>query len=383
MLENGFGEHNIQGIGDKHIPLIHNVMNTDIVVGISDRATDQLNVLFNTRRRPRPTWLAAACAPRASSALSTRSASRASATSSPRSRWPSTPASAPTTSIVTVATDGAAMYAHRARQGSSARDFPGGFDASRRRRPSARAPAWAPATDHAARADRGRSATDLQPRLLHLGRAAGRPARRVRGAPRPGFWRELRAIAAGLGRDDRGVQRARRRRWPGDDRCCAAVAPAGGRDGAADRVRLRRLRVSRSPPTTVVAALPARRPGDDIDHVLRRVSTPRASAGRPGTEAEPVRPLPDAASTPTTWPGPQAGPTPLRRLVERARRRGRRRRRPRASGHAVRRARPPRRRLGLGEAGGVWVKDETGNVSRLAQGAPPHGVAARAARCAG
>ena len=29
MLENGFGEHNIQGIGDKHIPLIHNVMNTD------------------------------------------------------------------------------------------------------------------------------------------------------------------------------------------------------------------------------------------------------------------------------------------------------------------------------------------------------------------
>ena len=33
MLENGFGEHNIQGIGDKHIPLIHNVMNTDVVVG--------------------------------------------------------------------------------------------------------------------------------------------------------------------------------------------------------------------------------------------------------------------------------------------------------------------------------------------------------------
>ena len=30
MLFNGFGEHNIQGIGDKHIPLIHNVMNTDL-----------------------------------------------------------------------------------------------------------------------------------------------------------------------------------------------------------------------------------------------------------------------------------------------------------------------------------------------------------------
>ncbi len=48
MLENGFGEHNIQGIGDKHIPLIHNVMNTDVVVAISDRATDDLDVLFNT-----------------------------------------------------------------------------------------------------------------------------------------------------------------------------------------------------------------------------------------------------------------------------------------------------------------------------------------------
>jgi cysteine synthase len=48
MLENGFGEHNIQGIGDKHIPLIHNVMNTDVVCAISDRATDDLDVLFNT-----------------------------------------------------------------------------------------------------------------------------------------------------------------------------------------------------------------------------------------------------------------------------------------------------------------------------------------------
>jgi cysteine synthase len=48
MLRNGFGEHNIQGIGDKHIPLIHNVMNTDVVVDVSDAATDRLNVLFNT-----------------------------------------------------------------------------------------------------------------------------------------------------------------------------------------------------------------------------------------------------------------------------------------------------------------------------------------------
>ncbi len=48
LLYNGFGEHNIQGIGDKHVPLIHNVMNTDVVIGVSDRATDRLAVLFNT-----------------------------------------------------------------------------------------------------------------------------------------------------------------------------------------------------------------------------------------------------------------------------------------------------------------------------------------------
>ena len=48
LLCNGFGEHNIQGIGDKHIPFIHNVMNTDMVVGVSDHATDTLFVLFNS-----------------------------------------------------------------------------------------------------------------------------------------------------------------------------------------------------------------------------------------------------------------------------------------------------------------------------------------------
>jgi len=49
MLYNGYGEHNIQGIGDKHIPLIHNVLNTDRVIAISDQATDGLNLVFNTK----------------------------------------------------------------------------------------------------------------------------------------------------------------------------------------------------------------------------------------------------------------------------------------------------------------------------------------------
>ena len=48
LLRNGYGEHNIQGIGDKHVPLIHNVLNTDFVVGVTDQASDHLNLLFNT-----------------------------------------------------------------------------------------------------------------------------------------------------------------------------------------------------------------------------------------------------------------------------------------------------------------------------------------------
>lgn len=48
MLINGYGEHNIQGIGDKHIPLIHNVMSTDYAIAVSDHATDGLMQVFNS-----------------------------------------------------------------------------------------------------------------------------------------------------------------------------------------------------------------------------------------------------------------------------------------------------------------------------------------------
>jgi cysteine synthase len=47
MLLNGFGEHRIEGIGDKHIPWIHNVKNTDMVIAIDDEATIALLRLFN------------------------------------------------------------------------------------------------------------------------------------------------------------------------------------------------------------------------------------------------------------------------------------------------------------------------------------------------
>jgi hypothetical protein len=47
ILYNGFGEHRIEGIGDKHIPWIHNVKNTDVAIGLDDEATMSIIRLFN------------------------------------------------------------------------------------------------------------------------------------------------------------------------------------------------------------------------------------------------------------------------------------------------------------------------------------------------
>ncbi len=47
LLENGFGDHRIEGIGDKHVPWIHNVKNTDMVIDIDDDDSQNLLRLFN------------------------------------------------------------------------------------------------------------------------------------------------------------------------------------------------------------------------------------------------------------------------------------------------------------------------------------------------
>jgi cysteine synthase len=49
LLANGFGAHRIEGIGDKHVPWIHNVKNTDVVVAIDDNAVVNLARLFNEK----------------------------------------------------------------------------------------------------------------------------------------------------------------------------------------------------------------------------------------------------------------------------------------------------------------------------------------------
>ena len=47
LLENGFGSHRIEGIGDKHVPWIHNVRNTDAIVAVDDEQCLSLMRLFN------------------------------------------------------------------------------------------------------------------------------------------------------------------------------------------------------------------------------------------------------------------------------------------------------------------------------------------------
>lgn len=49
LLMNGFGGHRIEGIGDKHVPWVHNVRNTDGVAAIDDEDCMRLLRLFNEK----------------------------------------------------------------------------------------------------------------------------------------------------------------------------------------------------------------------------------------------------------------------------------------------------------------------------------------------
>jgi len=126
LLRNGFGEHNIQGIGDKHVPLIHNVMNTDVVADVSDRDTDALNVLFNSAEgraflRERGVDDATIAALDSFGLSSIANVVAAIKTAKALGLGSDDV-------IVTVATDGAAMYRTEVDK-VLARDFPNGFGA--------------------------------------------------------------------------------------------------------------------------------------------------------------------------------------------------------------------------------------------------------------
>jgi cysteine synthase len=47
LLMNGFGGHRIEGIGDKHVPWVHNVRNTDAIAAIDDEDCMRILRLFN------------------------------------------------------------------------------------------------------------------------------------------------------------------------------------------------------------------------------------------------------------------------------------------------------------------------------------------------
>ena len=127
MLYNGYGAHNIQGIGDKHLPLIQNVMNSDVVAGVSDASCDALDVLFNSdvgreylaKRRGLDPKLVAQLENFGLSSIANMLAAIKTARYYDLTE---------NDVIVTVATDGAEMYGSE-REKAVARDFPGGFDA--------------------------------------------------------------------------------------------------------------------------------------------------------------------------------------------------------------------------------------------------------------
>ncbi len=125
MLYNGFGEHNIQGIGDKHVPLIHNVTNTDLVVGISDRSTDSLDLLFNSPAGKR-LLVERGVAPELVDMLvdmGYSSIANMLASITAAKVW----GLGVDDVVITVATDGSDLY-DAEREEFIARNFPGGFD---------------------------------------------------------------------------------------------------------------------------------------------------------------------------------------------------------------------------------------------------------------
>lgn len=50
LLQNGFGDHRIEGIGDKHVPWVHDCKETDFVIAVDDEVPMRLLRLFNEPR---------------------------------------------------------------------------------------------------------------------------------------------------------------------------------------------------------------------------------------------------------------------------------------------------------------------------------------------
>ncbi len=191
LLYNGFGEHNIQGIGDKHVPLIHNVLATDVVTAISDAASDSLGLLFNSEagrrylagRRGVPAAMIEALGHLGLSSICNVLAAVKTA------RYFDLGAE---DIVITVATDGAAMYASEWPP-IRARRFAGGFDEVAAGEAFGRYMLGA-ATDHYRELDRRE-----RERIFNLGyftwvEQQGIPVEEFTARRKAEFWRGLRAV---------------------------------------------------------------------------------------------------------------------------------------------------------------------------------------------
>jgi len=193
-----------RGIGDKHVPWIHNVRNTDLVAAVDDEATVRLLRLFNEPAAtsccsragfPRRPWRGCRCLASRASATSWRR-SRRRATSSSTRRTSCSPAS-PTPPTSTV------------RAWPSSRPS-GGV----RRRHGARRPRAVPARHH----HRSRPRAHLPERkALHNLKyftwveQQGRTVAELDRLWSATVLGRARGLAAGVGRRDRGLQRRERR----------------------------------------------------------------------------------------------------------------------------------------------------------------------------
>ena len=342
LLENGFGEHNIQGIGDKHVPLIHNVMNTDVVVAVSDRATDELDVLFNTdagraylveRRgvdaevvdRLRHFGFSSIC--NVLSAIKTAKLLGL----------------GPDDAVITIATDGAGLYGSE-RAKTLAGRFGGTFGDVDAAEVFAEHLASV-GTDHIVECteqDRNR--------IFNLGyytwvEQQDTPLEVFEARRSQHFWRELREPDRGVGRADRRVQRSARGRSPTRDHrlpLCGLRGRGAGGDAVAVAVSERHRR-----PTAITCMFRVRPPapvrfGDDpnplvaFDSLYAWAAFAEAHGMGADDRAKLVRSLDEAV---TAVDGVGFVVTPFAH------------------------SRPLSEALGFSRDGGVLVKDDTGNVA--------------------
>ncbi|MBI4618542.1 MAG: pyridoxal-phosphate dependent enzyme [Planctomycetes bacterium] len=191
LSENGFGDHNIQGIGDKHVPYIHNVMATDFVVALSDASTDSLGVLFDSetgraylrdRRGIRPELASALTSLGLSSIANVLAAAKTAKYLGLGEK----------DVLVTVATDGGEMYGSE-RAKALAKHFPRGFDAIAAAETFGRH-ALGAGTDHVFELG-----TRERNRIFNLGyftwvEQQDVPLDEFEARRRQGFWKDLRSL---------------------------------------------------------------------------------------------------------------------------------------------------------------------------------------------